>query len=79
MTWLRAALGFLARDAKAGKLSNRERARRTLGDWKVLSELASLRDQAALETLPADERRAIQDFWNDLDSLLIKSRVAPPS
>jgi hypothetical protein len=43
-----------------------------LEQWQNDSDLASVRDKEALEKLPDDERRAWQQLWDDVDTLLKK-------
>jgi serine/threonine-protein kinase len=41
-----------------------------LRHWKEDADLAGVRDGTALATLPADERRAWEAFWKDVNALL---------
>jgi Flp pilus assembly protein TadD len=72
LAWLRADL------AEYGKLSRRsdtqqlQVVRQRLEQWQDDSDLASVRDKKALDQLPDDERRAWQQLWDDVDTLLKK-------
>ena len=46
----------------------------TLKHWQDDSDLASVRDQAALAKLPADERDGWKALWANVDALLAKAR-----
>ncbi len=50
---------------------------RTLRHWQKDTDLASLRDQAALGKLPADEQKAFTQFWADVSALLKKAEEKP--
>jgi hypothetical protein len=63
LDWLRADLTALARD------TDRPRVRRTLGSWLDEPDLAGLRDRAALEKLPPEERAGWRKLWADVHAL----------
>jgi hypothetical protein len=50
---------------------------RTLNRWQRDSDLAGIRDQAALDKLPADEKKAFAQLWADVAALLNKAEVRP--
>jgi hypothetical protein len=53
-------------------------ARSTLVHWQKDSDLASLRDPAALAKLTAAERAACEKLWNDVAALLRKAETPTP-
>ena len=44
----------------------------TLKHWKEDTDLAGIRDAAALAKLPQEERAACKQLWGDVDGLLSK-------
>ena len=50
---------------------------RKLSDWKQDSDLAGIRDAAALAKLPADEQKAFTQLWADVAALLKKAEEKP--
>src|SRR5262249_37421034 len=72
--WLRADLDAYARlltkdGAKAAAV-----LRGRLEHWQACDDLAGVREARALAAFPADERRAWQALWADVDALLLKLR-----
>jgi tetratricopeptide (TPR) repeat protein len=74
LDWLRADLALWAKQLKSGKAEERKTAQQNLQHWKKDTDLAGVRDQKALEKLPAEERKAWQKFWQDVDALLQPGR-----
>ncbi|HVS34793.1 MAG TPA: tetratricopeptide repeat protein [Gemmataceae bacterium] len=74
--WRRQALDWLRDDLAAQRkrltagTATAEEVRQALGEWKDAADLASIRDEAALAKLPADERRDFGQLWSDVDDLL---------
>ncbi len=73
------ALGWLRDDLAAwGKLNDggppqaKAAVQQTLSHWKEDTDLAGVRDAAALEKLPESERADWQKLWADVDALLKK-------
>ena len=54
------------------------RLQQTLRHWQKDTDLAGIRDAAALAKLPADERKAFAQLWADVAALLKKAN-RPPS
>jgi hypothetical protein len=48
-----------------------------LSDWQQDSDLAGIRDKAALAKLPANERAAFTKLWADVAALLEKAEEKP--
>jgi serine/threonine-protein kinase len=74
LEWLRADLtawtGQLATEPEPG----RGKLRQMLEGWQADPDLAGLRDPAALDRLPADERMALAALWADVAA--VRSRAA---
>ena len=51
----------------------RAAAVRVLSHWQEDSDLASVRDQDALDKLPESERADWKKLWSDVDALLKKT------
>jgi tetratricopeptide (TPR) repeat protein len=66
--WLKADLALW--DKRLDEAKSRETARRTLQHWLADPELALVRDRAALERLPAEERKDWQKLWSEAAELL---------
>jgi serine/threonine-protein kinase len=63
--WLRADLALRTKGLQAGKSEGR-----TLATWQTDDALAGVRERAALEKLPDDERAAWQRLWADVAAAL---------
>jgi Tfp pilus assembly protein PilF len=74
--WLRADLALWAKRADRGKPEVQPVLRRKLLDWQKDPDLAGLRDQGAVDKLPAAERAAWGTFWAEVDALLRRLREA---
>lgn len=72
--WLRDELAAWSKVLHGGQPQARAAVRPTLEHWKVDSDLAGLRDEAALAKLPEEERRAWRSLWSDVETLLKKAR-----
>jgi len=68
LTWLRADLAVSARWAK-GDPKQKAAVRQRLAHWQQDADFASVRDQAAIERLPEDERAAWRRLWDDVEAL----------
>jgi eukaryotic-like serine/threonine-protein kinase len=77
LEWLRADLKALAERLEGGQSADQTAVQNTLRHWQHDSDLASLRDAAAVDGLSADERDACQKFWADVEALLAKAKRAP--
>ena len=53
-------------------------ARAALAHWQTGPDLAHIRDKAALDKLPLEERQACQRLWADVTELLKKADPAMP-
>ena len=70
LDWLRAELAAWSKVRDSGDQKARAAVAPTLRHWKVDTDLGGVCDGDAIATLPADERRAWEAFWKDVDALL---------
>lgn len=78
---LRANLTTWRQLLESGRPRDQQAIGQALGRWRQDSDLASLRDPAALARLPADERQALTRLWADVDALETSQSLqsgAPP-
>jgi hypothetical protein len=68
LTWLHVELALLRKVLRGGPPA-RALVLRVLGHWQRDADLAGLRERAALDQLPADERKACQALWADVEAL----------
>ncbi len=59
----------------SGNGQQRQAIAETLKHWQQDTDLASVRDEAALAKLPADEREGWKSFWAGVDALVAKART----
>jgi len=74
LDWLRADLIAWTKVLESAKPEARATVRQTLQHWQKDPDLAGLRDQAALDKLPAAERDAWQRLWADVGALLQRAQ-----
>jgi serine/threonine-protein kinase len=70
LAWLRADLAGWSQHLSGSKPEGRAAARRTLEYWQRDSDLAGLREQAALAKLPQAEQQAWRQLWADVQQRL---------
>ncbi len=75
LDWLRTELAIWSKQAQSTMVQDQRARRRTLSQWQLESDLASVRDPAALAKLPEHERKAWQEFWQEVQ----KTLPGPPS
>jgi tetratricopeptide (TPR) repeat protein len=73
LTWLRTDLALVGKQLDSGRAANRAAVQQTLKHWQQDSDLAALRDKAALDKLPAEERTACVRLWAEVAALLKKA------
>jgi tetratricopeptide (TPR) repeat protein len=78
LAWLRADLALWAKLAERAEAPAKQQVRQAMQHWQQDADLASIRDKAALDQLPDDERRPWRQLWDDVDALLVKAGAAPP-
>jgi tetratricopeptide (TPR) repeat protein len=74
LTWLRADLALRARQLEGSQRGARMAAQNALRDWQHDSDLAGIRDAAALARLPPEERGRYERLWADVAGLLKKAQ-----
>jgi serine/threonine-protein kinase len=72
--WLKADLAAWSKILASGPPRARQLIAQTLQHWKADTDLAGIRDQAALAKLPAAEQNASRALWSEVDALLAKAR-----
>jgi len=77
--WLKADLAAWSKVSESGPSQARQSIPQTLQHWKADSDLAGIRDEAALARLPEDEQKACRALWAELDALLKRATNAKPS
>jgi hypothetical protein len=65
-------LALYAKMAERDDPNAKEAVRQRLAHWQQDTDLATVRDQAALGKLPDDERRPWGQLWEDVAALLQK-------
>jgi serine/threonine-protein kinase len=78
LDWLRADLALWAKVAGRAEPAAKQAVRQTLTHWRQDTDLASVRDRAALDRLPDDERQQWRALWSDVAALLAKAGTTPP-
>jgi serine/threonine-protein kinase len=79
LDWLHADLAFWTREAETGKPEGKALVSQKLQHWKADTDLAGIREETALQTLPEDERKACRALWAEVDALLAKARAGTAS
>jgi len=75
LDWLRAELAPRRRQLETGKPDDRAEVHMTMRHWQQDTDLAGIRDAAALAKLPADQQKACTQLWADVAALLKKART----
>jgi tetratricopeptide (TPR) repeat protein len=73
LDWLRADLTLRRKQLVTDKPADRAAVQQVLRHWQTDSDLAGLRDQAALAKLSAEERAACAELWAEVAALRTKS------
>ncbi len=73
LDWLKADLSLHARQLDTGKPGDRAAVQEVLRHWQQDTDLASIRDVAALAKLPPEDQRACTQLWADVAALLKKA------
>ncbi len=74
LDWLRADLVQWLKQTENGSSEVRSRAQRTLQLWQQDRDLARVRDEVALEKLPAEEQSGWRQLWAEVARTLAKLR-----
>jgi serine/threonine-protein kinase len=70
VAWLAAELALWTKRVEPGLSQAQDLVVRTLRHWKQDTGLAGIRDAAAIQALPEDERKACRALWTDVDALV---------
>jgi tetratricopeptide (TPR) repeat protein len=70
--WLRADLALYMKQLQTGKPADRATVQQRMKHWQKDTDLAGLRDPAALAKLPVEEQQACAQVWADVAALLKK-------
>jgi hypothetical protein len=73
LDWLRADLALRTKQLETGKPADRAEVQQQMKHWQQDTDLAGIRDKAALEKLPPEERAACEKLWADVAALLKKA------
>ncbi len=71
--WLKADLAARSKILDTARPQVRQAVTQTLQYWKADTDLAGLRDAAALAKLPEDEKKTCRALWAGVDALLSKA------
>src|SRR5262249_1509747 len=77
LDWLKADLTALGKLLESGPSQVRPAIVGALSHWQKDSDLAGIRDAAALTKLPADEQKAFRQMWAGVAELLKKAHEKP--
>ena len=77
--WLKADVAAWSKIVETGPPQARQAVSQTLRHWKVDTDLAGIRDPAALAKLPADEQTACRALWSQVDALWKKTQGNTPA
>jgi hypothetical protein len=69
LDWLRADLALHGKQLESGKANDRAEVQQKLKHWQQHTDLAGIRDKAALAKLPEAERQAWEQLWKELEEL----------
>jgi serine/threonine-protein kinase len=75
LDWLRADLALRTKQLESGQPADLAAAQKALQYWQQHSDLAGIRDPAALAKLSADGRAACEKLWADVAALLKKAET----
>jgi eukaryotic-like serine/threonine-protein kinase len=74
LDWLRADLALWTKQLESGQPADRAEVPQWLWRWKQETDLAAIRDAAALAKLPVEERTACEQLWTDVAALLKRAQ-----
>jgi tetratricopeptide (TPR) repeat protein len=75
--WLRADLALHRQQLESAKPANGAAVQQTLRHWQQDTDLAGIRDPAALAKVPAEERATCEKLWTDVAALLKQAETSP--
>ena len=68
-----------ARQAETGKPEANALVTQQFQHWRVDTDLAGIRDEAAIKALPDDEQKACRALWAEVEAVLAKARAGTAS
>jgi tetratricopeptide (TPR) repeat protein len=77
LDWLTAELAVWAKVLESGPPEARPLIAQALGLWRQNTDLAGIRDTAALTDLPEEEQKAFTRLWADVAALLKQAEAKP--
>ena len=77
LDWLRADLALRTGQLESGQPAARTAVQKTMKQWQEDTDLAGVRDAAALAKLPAKERAAFTTLWADVAALVKQAEEKP--
>jgi serine/threonine-protein kinase len=77
LDWLRAELAAYRKLLEDGKPGNPTLVKQRLPHWRQDSALAGIRDKDAVAKLPAEEQKACQQLWAEVETVLAKAQGKP--
>jgi serine/threonine protein kinase/tetratricopeptide (TPR) repeat protein len=79
LDWMRIDLSHWTKQAESGKPEASALVSQKLHHWKADTDLAGIRDDMAIQALPADEQKDCRALWAEVDELLAKARAGTAS
>jgi hypothetical protein len=76
---LKAELAHWTKQAETGKPEAKALVWQELQHWKADTDLAGIRDETALKSLPDEDQRDCRALWAGVDELLAKARAGTAS
>jgi serine/threonine-protein kinase len=73
LAWLEADLASWTKEVQTGKPGAKALLTQTLQYWKCDADLAGIRDESALKSLPDDQQKACRALWAKVGALLAKT------
>ena len=75
LDWLKSDLAHWTKQAQSDLPLTNSLVKETLVHWKADADLAAIRDEESLKTLPQDEREACRSLWAHVEALLKTARA----
>ena len=75
LDWLRADLALRTKQLATGTPADRAGVQQQLRHWQTDTDLAGIRDAAALAKLPADEQKVLTQLWTDVAALRTRTEI----
>jgi hypothetical protein len=79
LDWLKTDLAFWAKQAEIGRPEAKALVSQNLQHWKADADLAGIRDETAIKSLPEAEQKACREMWAEVDALLAQARAGTES